>query len=272
MAISAIKTTTRTIYKLTSGIILIVALIIVLSTATYAWYSTSNFLTASDVMFTASSKDASNTLSIGWDPDERETSISFANISGSGIHPMIPKYNGILGTTTYNQFINFCNATSSFVKEITSVTDTNPATLTNPTNNKNTFYLINGQNEPLSVLLGYNISYILKDGDSYDEEDNHYLDSYKCALFASDSESDIQKLIGILSTDSTIHYGNLEIGQSVENTSVMLDGIYKESGQLVIIVPASSYLKMKAVVWFDGVNMLDTDQNKTISFSMNFTA
>lgn len=155
----------RWLSRLFTTFAMILLIVFVLSTATFAWYSVANVAgTAGDVAFKAGSmqEGEGGDLCIAWNSNSTNSySISFTD--ATGLQPMIPINDGVIGTTSYKDFYNFNKATqtlNSAFKFITKIEDDSicePFVL-HSANDETVFYLINKGETALNVVLDYSIS------------------------------------------------------------------------------------------------------------------
>lgn len=265
------------INRFMSNMLMIMVLLVVLSTATFAWYSVANVATADDVTFYAASEQEGGDLCISWQSGGSDYNLSFASVSEeNGLYPMIPTVEGIVDATAYENFLAFNKATETYdelgqlITRLSSDYETQPYVLQN-TDGQKEFYIINKGSSDLSITLSYSIT-----GQTYaagsDGETAEYeiVNKFRCAFFTSGGETGSSVLRGIMSNESAIHYGTLTDNQSISDTPVMTDG-YRATQRITFTVPKTSYVKAYAVGWFDGVDMKDEDGSGHVSLVMAFS-
>lgn len=237
--------------------ILLVALIMllaVISTATYAWYSANNVVSGGDILFQSSASDAAGVLTIGKTTNATSAEITFDE--PGALNPMIPLYEGVIGTTTYTQFRSFVRTFEDldemgrWVARLDGVAET-PYTLS--LDGQEYFYINNTDTlNPVTVEVDYVIL-------------GELADKLNVALFVGEEPV----LLGIMSGSDSIHYGSITAGQPVSDALVM-SGAYKATGEMKLTVPAGGSVCLRLIVWLDGVKMHNDDGGVTTSFSLNF--
>lgn len=246
----------------------VLMLFAVLSTATYAWYSMSNRVSAEKISFVAGSNSDGGDLAVSWREDVRNSYTLTFNTCTDKLSPMIPKDAATVGETGYDDFL-FFNSTSQALNEYGEWicrfigVNATPYTLTgspdelDPSKEQGWFYLIN-RNETLGlkVTLNYEISGELQG-------------RLRIAIFIG-SDEDSTVFHGILSRTADIHYGRIQAGDKVSETPVMED-VFARTGSLNFNIAADSHVVIRLVAWLDGVDMTDYDGDKETVFSMQFT-
>ena len=268
--------------RLLNVMIMTLLLVVVLSTATFAWYSISNIAVIDRIDFYAStSEQDGGNLCIDWSPTGKGYALEFANVtSGNALSPMIPISASEPGVTTLAEFKAFNRATQyedengNVFNKVTSDKNVTPYVLTDKSGEKTSFYLINKTNSPMNIKLSYGIT-----GTAYTASDGtavNLADKFRCALFVSDSTSptdDDFVLSGILLADESlsdsVHYGDVTDGTKVSDTPTMTD-VYMTNGGYFLRIAANGYVTLKAVAWYDGVAMVDDDGGRKIELAMTF--
>ena len=119
-----IKITKNWFNRFLSVMLMTLALVVVLSTATFAWYNISNMVSIEDIYFQASIKDdVGGDLCLSWhvlQEDEYEYDLPIRNVTENNVlYPMIPKIEGVVGTTTFTDYASsgkFNRATQSLAE------------------------------------------------------------------------------------------------------------------------------------------------------------
>ena len=258
------------------------ALVVVLSTATFAWYNISNMVSIEDIHFNASVNDTSGgDLCLSWhvlDADEYEYEIPIRDVTENNVlYPMIPKIEGVVGTTTFTDFAStgkFNRATQSlaesggWIVNLDSRSNTTPYSLMEEDGEATEFYLTNKSAQEMLVTVTYQIS-----ADTYTPAGGSAMREYaiankfRAAIFATDSPTGEMKLRGLMAREQeAINYGVLQDRTSVDSN---IQSIYATE-EITISIPANSYVKACIVIWFDGVEMVDEDGEKQIEFNIVF--
>ena len=238
--------------------LMVVLLFVVLSTATYAWYSANNVVGAGIITFRSSSSDIDGLLRIGKDKTAKEREITF-DTTGK-ISPMIPTVNGVIGGTKFGQFTQFQKTFEGLDgagQQLVAMIDGTAATpLVLSVGGQEYFYINNVATQmDINVKVEYTVV-------------GELADKLHIAMFIGEKEED-STLLGIMSGSGTIHYGNIKVGEIVADKPVM-DGAYKSTGSITFTVPKNSSVCIRLVAWLDGVDMKNENGNKNTSFSLTF--
>ena len=246
--------------SLVLSIFIVVLCVVALSTATFAWFSSNNTVNLTQIEFTAASNNTTENgdLYISWDLNDidKKYEISFAPAT-STIMPMMPK-NKLAVDMTYEDFLNNFNTCGISINGNESYYISNgrtatPYTCSNPDNiSQGDFYVKNGMvtNSGTSKYI-VNITY---------EMTGQLKDVLKIAVFSND------KLVGVLTNNGKIYYGDIKSGTKVSDTTFDED-ISFLSGDLEFEVLENSTISMRFVAWYDGVNLLDADAGKTATLT-----
>lgn len=245
--------------------IMMIMLFVVLSTATYAWYSASNVASVDGLTFTSSAVDSEGgLLALGSAPTSTSTTMTFDQLT-TAFSPMIPVNSATVGTTTYSAFIaNFTKTSEGYNETLAAWvakldgTAATPTTLTCDDNPY--FYVINRSGEgDFTVKIEY----------VFEEEESAYSikDKIHIAFFIGE-EANNANLLGIASL-SDIHYGAIHAGEVVADTPVM-SNVRKDTSEMTFSLPASEYAVLRAVVWLDGVDMKNDHGSREMLFSLTF--
>ncbi len=237
---------------------MIVLLFVVLSTATYAWYSANNVVGAGVISFRSSSSDVGGFLTIGKDKTAKETELTF-DTTGK-ISPMIPTVDGVIGSTKLAQFMQFQKTFEGLdgAGQLVAMLDGTAATpLLLSVGGQKYFYINNiAPENDITVKVEYTVVGELKE-------------KLHIAMFVGEKEED-SALLGIMSGSGSIHYGNIKVGEVVDNKPVM-ENAYKATGSITFTVPRNSSVCIRLAAWLDGVDMKNENGNKSTSFSLTFS-
>lgn len=237
--------------------LILVVLLAVLSTATYAWYSAINRAGLNSITFTASSGTLSSALKIGKTETSAESYLLLTP-SEENLKPMIPKIAATVGETTFNEFLAFTEAYEKTDEDGNRLVSKNgvdcePVRLMAEDSDK--FYVINTSESEIKVKVSYSIT------SSYD-----IASKVRIALFEGGSGSTaVLRGIFHLTNESgdgiKVHYGNLTEGGAVKNQPYMT-GVYRASGEVKMTFAANEAKSFMVIVWFDGCEMQDVDGDK----------
>ena len=243
--------------------IMVIMLFVVLSTATYAWYSANNVASVDSIVFTSSAVgQEEGLLAIGSTPTTTSTTMTFG--ATEDFSPMIPVNAATLGTTTYSAFVNNFNKTSEGLNDLgiwVAKVDGSPTTPTTLTcDNQTYFYVINRDpNADYTIKIDY-----IFDG----SEDNALQDKLHIAFFIGE-DAQTATLLGIASS-SNIHYGAIAAGAPVADTPTMNSSVIKNTGEMSFHLDANEYAVLRLVAWLDGVDMKVAHGSKSMLFSLTF--
>lgn len=260
-------------------------LFVVLSTATFAWYSVLNVATVGDISFTASSNNqgGGGDICLSWHPLEENEyifSLDIAPVTASnGLYPMIPINSGEVGITTFDTYAStdcFNKASQiesiagGYVTRVDSISTTTPHLLMDRDRSTNVFYVTNKSDVDMQVTFTYDVEaeqYKVPGTDVYMEKP--IANKLRSAIFIASSDSEDYILRGLVAEDGAneevVHYGRLEPNKNINDVEST-----KKTPEITFVVPAKGYVKGKIAVWFDGVRMVDSDGSDKVSFNMYF--
>lgn len=268
--------------KLFATTLMIVVLLVVISTATFAWYNVAHVVSIDDLTFSSSAQDeAGGELCISWDvltESEYQYDLPIAPIEeGKGLQPMIPKYLGTVGSSnfddvsgvnSFNKATQELNDGGFWAVKLETNPNTTPYSLLEKDGDRNTFYLTNKSTVDMKITVTYAIT-----AETYVAPGTNVSVEYpiankvRLAIFTSDGPTGelILRGYGAKDENQKIHYGILQNHQLNDN---MAYDVRTES--ITFVVPALSYIQAKVVVWFDGVDMQDEDGSKKITLDINY--
>ena len=248
------------IRRIALSMIVVIVLFIVLSTATYAWYTTNNLVRAENIVFTSSSRDAQGgLLSIGTSKTSEESSITFDRVDM--FYPMIPITECLVGETTYGDFVTGFNKTAEGGDPLNPIAKVDgeaidPVTL--EAGGQKVFYVINRDVDDMTVSIAY----------AFDEgEGSNLKDKLHIAVFKGEDLN--ATLLGVASL-SEIHYGAIRMGEAVASTPVVREGVKKDTGEMTFTLASGEAEAFRLVVWLDGVAMKDENGAKNMLFGITF--
>ncbi len=256
------------------SLIAVLMLLVALSTATYAWFSSDNIVNLSTISFTAeTSSSKEGELTISWDKNKMaHDTIRFKN-NTPNIDPMIPSIKPYLDMS-YEEFLDNFNAgievdskngliynydgikTTPYTCERPEVDDT-PEEL----KGVNHFYVHNGNQN--GVAMNITIEYAFRNDDkkvtSLDGKDPVYLlkDFLRIAVFVNG------KLKGIMAT-TPVNYGAITKGQPVSSTPSTTE-LTLEQNEFAFKLEADEYAEVTFVTWLDGVGIKSSVEDHSIT-------
>jgi len=236
--------------------ILTILLFIVLSTATYAWYSTNNVVDAGSLTFKSALSDDVGTLTIGKNVNSESTEISFD--APEAVAPMIPVVNGIIGTTTFDAFTDFqrtFEGLDGMGRLVAKIDGERTAPLVLAIDGQEYFYINNFAVTETNVQIEYEIK-------------GELAEKMHIAMFVGEEATEA-KLLCVMSKSGVIHYGEIKLGEIIADKPVM-DNAYVDSGNIFLKVGANASERIRLVVWLDGVDMKTENGGKNTSFTLNF--
>lgn len=237
-------------------IIMSLVLVVAMSTATYAWYTSSDRVTVAETEVTAATSSSSN-LAIGATAGGKETSATI--VMSGGLIPMIPTAEWVIGTSAYDN-VEFKTATqtadSKFSNDVTSAT---PSKISKVGSATQPDLYVSNLNKDAAVNV--NATVTIKDTDSR---------GLCVALFAGN------KLIGVWGND--VHYGTITAGQAVSSINTTMQAgegkVVVASGNAHSVgeIAASGNVKINIIAWFDGADLNDGLAGGSASFDISFSA
>ena len=238
------------------SIIMLALLLVALSTATFAWFSSGTSVNIASIAFTASSdsEGGANELILCWDKDNIPASNTDLNFSNPDeIDPTVP-LNKPVFDAAYTDFVtnNFFTAAQSTggepIRFASSPVATNPAVCKSDNKEYDRFFIVNkSAGAGMMISVSYEIS-----GDNA---------AALCVAMFVDG-----KLKGIMTSADEICYGKIVAG--AETSSLGKDGeIVRKSGELNFYLDSSAsqdgsnIAEIRLVAWYDGNSLTNDGQN-----------
>lgn len=269
--------------RLLTTLIMCLLLLVVLSTATFAWYTVSNVVTVGDMEFTLGANDNGGDLCVSWYPLEEGEYCYDLDIQpvedGNSLYPMIPIYNGEVGVTKFSDYADtdkFNKASQiesiagGYITQLDSISTTTPYLLRENGGTATEIYVTNKLDTEVQVTMTYEVSaeqYKVEGTEVYMEKE--VANKFRSAIFTTDGVDGDFILRGLIAKDgqweSKIHYGALEGNKNVNDVESQ-----SKTESITFKVPANSYVKCLIAVWFDGVDMIDEDGSEKVTFNILF--
>ena len=262
---------------LITSIVMMLVIAVALSTATYAWFTSNNSVTASSLTMTAASNNAA-ALGIGWVGGEAGSQLSFVG-SASDVQPMAP---ATLTAGTTESTVGFETATVKSVEGHLVFNTPTPATpfiFNNGAseNRVSAFYVSNlsTANSVANIQVQATIT-----GTS--EHDGANL--IRIGIFKRDTAgAGVYKLVGVLSSApgaTTVAYGDVAVGANAEkgtgqSLSYGASVDYIDLGSLTANdsqANGTDQIDLVAVVWMDGFELNDDEAGNGATISLTFYA
>ncbi len=239
-------------------------LLVVLSTASYAWYTISSRIEIGSITFQASSKGyLPDDLLLSFDKEnfpvtQYGSSISF-DTEGDVIYPMVPKTLPTLEQTDWSTFTQSFNSAQEQDglngKYFTNVKDETAYTLSS-TEDQPYFYMQNRSPSDLLITVSPTISSNLRA-------------QLRTAVFVGDAEN-ATTILGIYAVGSqSIHYGELVNGNSIDEVNAV-EKLLPSDGKIKFIIKAGEIKAIRLVVWFDGNETLQSHSGQSATVSYYF--
>ena len=260
---------------LITSIVMMLVVAVALSTATYAWFTSSTEVTASTVTLTAQTNSAA-ALGIGWTGGAAGTSISTTK-SGT-VDPLCPAEldNGTtLSTVTFKTAkIKTVNNTLTFQAPTVGAATVFESDDQTPVQS---FYISNlsGTNKISQISVAASIA-----AATGNANDGSAL--IRVAVFKKTSPSNNYVLVGVLATEAG---ANTVVGTPAENKNsnpVARNAIDTDNPMYYVTTPvtslalgglnASASHELKVLIWMDGQALDDAKQGFGASVSLTFTA
>lgn len=267
------KSTKKSLFITT--IAMVVLMVVALSTATFAWYTTSNVVYAdTDTQISTATSSAAN-IAIGWESGATGTSVEFAD--ATGLVPMVPDIQFVKGTTTFDQ-AKAAMKTGSLEKNGSSATfiadGTAPAALWTQSEREGSnkdLYLVN-YNTSQAATITFTLNGPTKVGDANAPD---VTGIFHLAVFAWDATAaeGAGALVyqGMLGADD-VDYGTIEAG---EEELLNPGTIAKEAFTLTIpaaTVNSGTALQIALLAWIDGVELNNSLAGGAVQFGLTITA
>ena len=249
-----------------TAILLLLVMLAVLSTATFAWYTVINRVSGGSINFTAAINEGGGALAIGWKSTDTTSFALTFDEPNIDFYPMIPRNMPTIDATKYQDFVsgnfNTSNQTKNSLNEwICSVPGQSISpyicTGTADSAKQNYFYLINR-----SDIYNLEVSAV------YDIIGAEINDKLRVAMFVGTTASN-QLFKGIMANNNDIHYGNIVSGQKVDDILTMPD-TYRQTLEITFPVPKQSFVVVSLVAWLDGAIMTDEDAEQSVTFGLRF--
>ena len=270
--------------RLLTAVLMTCLLFVVLSTATFAWYTVSGVASVGGITFTAASNGGGGgDICLSWhelEADEYSFKLDFASVPKSnGLNPMIPINEGVVGTTTFSTYADADtfnkasqveNIAGGYVTKLDSISTATPYVLHDKDGEGSVIYVTNKADIAMTVTFTYEVKadvYLVNGTDVWMEEP--IANKLRAAIFLAEDGATDFTLIGLCAEDGQyeekIHYGALEGNKNVNDVESQ-----SKTQSISFVVPAKSFVRCKIAVWFDGVRMLDSDGSGYVSFDMYF--
>lgn len=237
------------------SIIMLALLLVALSTATFAWFSSGSSVNIASIAFTASSdsEGGANELILCWDRDNipaTNTDLNFAN--PDDMSPTVPLNKPVFDAAytdfVTNNFFTAAQSTGTPVRFASSPVATNPAVCKSDDKLNDRFFIVNkSAGAGMIVSVSYEIS-----GDNA---------SALCVAMFVDG-----KLKGIMTAADEISYGAIVAGAEISSLSKESE-IIRKSGELNFYLDSSAseeggnVAEIRLVAWYDGNSLTNDGQN-----------
>jgi len=259
-------------------IMMVVLLVVGLSTATFAWFSSNIEVRSNELTFTAKNVAGANIYitwdnpeEMNWDEVDKSTMRAIQFADPEEILPMVPK-NAPTDTTTVSQFKDsFYGATTNVQEnENDPLIFNTGGMLKSPYLGNNGaatpqeyFYIINGDATSTSVS-----TLVTFKGDN--------MSLLRVALFVDDVFKGIVVTNNIDPTTADTHYGEIVYGEDA-TTNGFNKISHDATEPISFTIPGigagqKNYVKVAIVCWYDGVWLDESGQSKTASISLVFRA
>lgn len=251
-----------------SSILMIVILVVALSTSTFAWYTSTNAVSAeSTALYSATSSSAN--ISIGWSDGAKDTVVSFdaSGEGASGIQPMIPTSDLTGSTATSAAFIT---ATATLNEEGKSAFSTASGTGTPWKQRKagepetTSLFIMNW-----NTLAGATVT-ITPTVTAVVDAENDLIDitgAFRLAAWAGD---DYLGTFGPGNTTWAESFAKGDLTTSLENTYTNVASFTFNLDKATTGGATSKQIYFTA--WFDGAILGDSWANQSVTFSLAVSA
>jgi len=253
-------------------ILMVAVLIVAVSTATFAWYTSSGVVNASSTQLsTATASDAN--IAIGWEQTAKSTKVDFE--PATGLVPMVPKI-AFEETTTAAAAVASMNTgilqandsgTATFKDgTVSAATPWTQAQYTEDTSaGATTLYLINYNTTKTATVTITMTAQNVADTPAV-------VDHFHLAVFAQEAGKDGIVYKGLLGANNA-NYGTVEVGQS----GLTNGGNIAKDAAVTITIPAATgetggVVALALVGWIDGVELNNSLAGGAVTFSLSITA
>ena len=263
------KSTKKSLFITT--IAMVVLMVVALSTATFAWYVSSDAVSAETTTVSTATTNSAN-IAIGWTQDATSTTVSF--VDSAKLQPMAPQIK--FGEGTQIADAKFYTAVQSINEAGTKVfsqdgTSANPWTQKEKDGTAETLYILNYNT---LTAVDVKITMTVENVVVAEKPDLLVADYFHLAVFAND------EYVGLLGTNDA-SYGFIEKEQSglvteADGTTLVADKI-ATSTELTISVPAATvsaagFTKISLFGWIDGVNLTNALAGGAVTFDLAINA
>ena len=259
---------------LITSIVMMLVVAVALSTATYAWFTSNNQVTASSITMSATVSNAP-ALGIGWAGGNAESAITLAG-DATGVSPMVPASLTVDDTTSTVAFETATTRSANGHLVFNTPTSATPYTFTNGT--ATAFYVSNlsKANSVTNVQVQATIAGVTenKDGSSL----------IRIGIFARATAGEgAYVLKGVLAATpaaDNVAYGDVAVNANAEkgtgqSLSYGTSVGYIDLGNLAINNEAANgadQIDLVALVWMDGYELDDNHAQYDASIGLTFYA
>ena len=252
-------------------ILMVAVLIVAVSTATFAWYTSSSTVTASKTQLSTATSDSAN-IAIGWTQSATTTEVSFE--PASGLIPMVPTATFVVDTTTATDAAGMMTTgtlqtnaagVASFKADGTGATPWTQAQYTeDDTAGATTLYLIN-----YNTTKEANVTITMTATNVVDTPE--VVNYFHLAVFAQEAGDTGVVYKGLLGTNAA-NYGEID-----KDATALTNAGTIATSAVTITVPAANgasggTVQIALVGWIDGVNLDNSLAGGAVSFTLSMSA
>ena len=254
---------------LITSIVMMLVVAVALSTATYAWFTSSAAVTASTVSLTASSNSGAS-IGIAWGTAGESTSITAKAAEGTW-DPMVP-LTLTAATTSDVTFTGATIRTEGGVQKFNEASSKNPFKYTSTDQTPVEFFHV--KNLSTAATNAATVTLTLKDltgqAPAAITDDNSLL---RVGVFASDTSNGSYTLVAVMGVSANL---NTEWGSVTTNGDVASLTADNQEVKTVTSyefnLAANTAKYFKVIAWMDGVALNDGTAGSIVNFGLNFAA
>ncbi len=238
-------------------IIMTLVLVVAMSTATYAWYTSNSTVNVSETTVNTATSNSSN-LGIGDSATIKSTSYTLPE-NATKLAPMVPNLKD--GSLTLETPFSSARVTAGTPSKWANAKNSEtPAAFAE-------FYV---NNFNVSNAVDVKPTFTINDTVKINEEDQSL--GLCVAMFYSTDDGTTYTLLGIFRNGTSISYVDADIVDGNESTTKTLtDKVYNTTAAAPDFqIAANSSAKIALIAWFDGVELVDNEAGNNATFSIAF--
>lgn len=263
------KSTKKSLFITT--IAMVVLMVVALSTATFAWYTSSSTVSATATQVSTATTSAAN-IAIGWTTSATDTSVTFE--PAANLLPMVPTAAFEIDTTTHTNAVasmttgsyQMSGSTAIFAADGIAATPWTQAQYTaDESAGAVTLYLVNyntSQDQTVTISLA---------GLANVEDTPTVVDNFHLAVFAQEAADADVVYKGLLG-NTAANYGTIEEGETA-----LTDAGTIATSAVSVTIPAATgatggTVRIALIGWIDGVVLDNALAGGAVTFGLTIQA